>query len=218
MKRSREQAWAQMPKTALTEEHVRNCKVLPDRDALINVLPKAATVAEFGVFRGEFSEKILSIAKPKMLHLVDAWEGERFAGTFKHVEQRFADEARVKITKAYSTEVIATFPRAYFDWVYIDTNHQFKTTYSELKGLRGKIKRGGFIAGHDFCTGNPVTPVLYGVVQACHLFCSKFDWEFRYITLDPNGHFSFCLARKQQPTLLRIKSALIARTQALLKS
>lgn len=58
-----------------------------------------------------------------------------------------------------------------------------------------KIKQGGRIAGHDFCAGNVVDAIPYGVVEACTKFCKDFHWEFEYMTLESHGHFSFSLKR-----------------------
>ncbi|MGO8484993.1 hypothetical protein AB9F39_38295, partial [Rhizobium leguminosarum] len=51
------------------------------------------------------------------------------------------------------------------DWAYIDTDHSFELTWQELLICEKKVKRTGRIAGHDFCTGNKVKPIVYGVVE-----------------------------------------------------
>ncbi len=82
-----------------------------------------------------------------------------------------------------------------FDWIYLDTDHSYETTLSELRLAAPKLKPGGLLAGHDYCTGNVITPVPYGVVEACHRFCVEAGWRFRFIALEERGRNSFALAR-----------------------
>jgi len=49
------------------------------------------------------------------------------------------------------TEVINSFRDSYFDFVYIDGDHSYKGAKSDLKNYYSKVKRGGVIAGHDYC-------------------------------------------------------------------
>ena len=43
------------------------------RDFMFDVLPKGGVVIEVGVFDGDFSERILALNEPRVLHLVDPW-------------------------------------------------------------------------------------------------------------------------------------------------
>ena len=45
-----------------------------DRDGLISQLPKLSRWAEVGVYRGDFSEKILDYCNPSELILIDNWK------------------------------------------------------------------------------------------------------------------------------------------------
>jgi len=47
--------------------------ILHNKDEFLQMLPKGGKWAEIGVFRGDFSEKILTISEPKELHLIDPW-------------------------------------------------------------------------------------------------------------------------------------------------
>ena len=50
-----------------------------------------------------------------------------------------------------STVVIDNFPKNFFDFVYIDGDHSYKGAKSDLRNYYPKVKRGGVIAGHDYC-------------------------------------------------------------------
>lgn len=191
-------AKAAMPMTALDAVHTENCRVLPDRRDLLRHLPKGGIAAEIGAAFGDFSKEIFALNQPAQLHLIDAWETQRYRKGLDQIKDDLADKIAAEalvIHQGYSTERLAECADDFFDWVYIDTNHTYETTYQELVLSAQKTKPQGLIAGHDFCTGNIVKPVLYGVVQAVNEFCVKHGWQYRYITLESHGHFSFCLSR-----------------------
>lgn len=187
-----------MPEVRLEPRHTERCRVLPDRNALLDRMPRGGVAAEIGVAFGDFSAEILTRMAPARLHLVDPWAGERYGGGFDRVAARFAAEigtGQVEMHRGISTEMLPGFPEASLDFAYIDTDHSYRTTRDELRLCAPLIRPGGRIAGHDFCTGNVVQPVVYGVVQAVTEFCAGHDWGFEYLTLESNGHASFCIVR-----------------------
>jgi hypothetical protein len=182
----------------LLERHTENCQVLPNRISLLDQLPKDLIVAEVGVAFGKFSEEIWKRMRPRKFHLIDMWESDRFSAGLKIVKQRFNEQlyaGDVVIHQGFSTQMLESFPDGYLDFVYIDTTHAFDLTFKELVESSRKVSERGLIGGHDFCTGNIVTPVVYGVIQACNRFCVEHDWRYKYLTLDTDGHFSFVLER-----------------------
>ena len=189
----------QVPKIALTEKHVKNCELLPNRHVLLSKLTKGGKVAEIGVNQGEFSELILEIAEPNLLHLIDAWNSKTYhAGLFEKVADKFKsliDNGRVQMHRELSTAAAGGFEDDYFDWIYIDTDHSYATTKEELLRYASKIKRGGIIAGHDYTTGNWNAFCRYGVIEAVHEFCVMHDWELVYLTVEPEGYRSFAVTR-----------------------
>jgi predicted O-methyltransferase YrrM len=186
------------PEVSVRDEHTRNCRVLPDRLALLDHLPKGGTAAEVGVASGHFTRSILQRNQPRLLHLIDMWASERYSEGLDEVRVHNWAVFATDILQAHrgrSVDVLATFPDACFDWIYIDTDHSYETTIAELRTAAPKIKAGGFIAGHDFCTGNVIAPWPYGVVEACNQFCVEDGWQYRFIALDPRGYHSFGLSR-----------------------
>ena len=189
---------AKVPQFDLDNCHTENCRVLADRQELLKRLPRHGVAAEIGAAFGDFTAEILKLAAPSKLHLIDAWDTERYRQGMETIKEKLPAEIaaeKVVLNQGYSTDILAQFDDDYFDWVYIDTNHSYRTTYQELLLSARKVKPDGLIAGHDFCTGNAAKALPYGVVEACAEFCVKFGWQHRYLALDPGGHFSFCLAR-----------------------
>jgi hypothetical protein len=188
-----------IPRYKLNEIHISNLKVLVSREKMLEMFPKNGIVAEIGVDKGEFSEKIFNIASPKKLHLVDIWDSERYPKALHRiVEELFAEEiknARVEINLGLSTTVVNTFDDSYFDWIYIDTDHTYATTRSELEMYSKKIKPGGIIAGHDYIQGNWNGMARYGVIEAVYEFCVKNSWEIIYLSMEIDHAPSFAIRK-----------------------
>jgi len=179
--------------------HLIDTKVLKDRETLLENLPKGGIVCELGVNKGDFSEKILKINKPSKLHLVDIWKSARYNNKIKKiVEEKFKNEINdkvIELNNGYSTEVLKTFKDNYFDWVYIDTSHNYEDTIKELNLSKNKVKRNGIITGHDYITRSSSLGIKYGVVEAVNEFCVKDNWKLIFLTLECNGHSSFALKK-----------------------
>jgi len=186
------------PQHVLEAQHVAGAIVLPTRNDLLDRMPKNAVVAEIGVAYGDFTAEIVSRTQPQKLHLIDLWEGDRYGPGGEKVISAFQsliDSGRIVTNRGRSVEVLKEMPDEYFDWVYLDTDHSYHLTSRELRYCAAKVKKNGRILGHDFTSGNVITPVPYGVIEACHEFCKLFRWRYEYLTLEPHGHFSFCLKR-----------------------
>ncbi|MGG6897556.1 class I SAM-dependent methyltransferase [Rhizobium sp. BR 315] len=187
-----------MPHTQLSLQHTENARLLPDRGELLCRLPQGGVGAEIGAAFGDFTGEILEKNAPRELYLIDAWDTPRYQDGLQQIRMKYRgalENDRLRIVQGYSTVRLAEFPNSFFDWVYIDTNHSFETTWEELVISNSKVRPQGRIAGHDFCSGNVVDAVPYGVVEACTKFCKDFHWQFEYLTMESHGHFSFSLKR-----------------------
>jgi len=190
-----------MPIPEIGYEHVHNARLLATREQMLSLLPKSGVVAELGVDHGIFSQKILDINQPSKLHLVDVWHSNRYPEKlFYEVGERFRSEiktSKVEINRGLSTEVVKQFPDKYFDWIYIDTVHDFKITRQELEMYLPKMKAGGIIAGHDFIVGEIDVPWKYGVIEAVYEFCNSHDWEIIYLTMERGISPSFAIKQRE---------------------
>lgn len=184
--------------------HVSECRLLPSRRHLLQHIPKGGIAAEVGVAFGDFSSEIIAYAQPKVLHLIDIWAADRYSAGFERVVGKFQseiDQGSVVINKNLSLDGLSKYASGTFDFVYIDTIHDYDLTLQELVLASTKMKPGGLIGGHDFCSGNVVAPVVYGVIQACHRFCREYNWRYKYLTLETGTSFSFCLEKGAAPEL-----------------
>src|SRR5262249_12234647 len=77
----------------LKPRHINNLRVVTTRFVLLTQLPSNGIVAEVGVDDGDYSEKILTLSKPKRLHLIDAWSSKRYGDDkLNKVRSRFRAE------------------------------------------------------------------------------------------------------------------------------
>jgi hypothetical protein len=144
------------------------------RACVLNQISRNSVCAEVGVYKGDFSELILR-REPKKLHLIDPWKFEEdaaYAGSFyggtlgknqanmesiyQSVLERFCSEIRSEVVEVHrdaSEKSSSQFPDNYFDWIYIDGNHQYEFVKSDLEIFLPKVKMHGLLAGDDY--GSP---------------------------------------------------------------
>jgi len=132
------------------------------RAFLLKEMPKNSICAEIGTYDGDFAKKILYFTNPKKIHLIDPWVDSWHAGAphqdkmdnrYQNVLKRFDREinlGQVVINRGYSHEIYNSFEDNYFDWIYIDGNHQYEFVKKDLELYYPKIKIGGFITGDDY--------------------------------------------------------------------
>ena len=166
----------------------------PRRERFLRNLPKHTVGAEIGVFRGQFTRHILDIVRPSRLHLVDAWwllYGERYPdwgaytdhgrlGTREAYEEvreivRRHDRAGAAVIHVASDlECLEGFPPETFDWVYLDSSHEYEHTQRELALLLPRMKRDGVICGDDW--HDDPAHEHHGVARAVREFCEREGW------------------------------------------
>lgn len=174
-----------------------------DRKFLLEFLPKNAICAEIGVFKGEFSKQILKITKPNKLYLIDTWtydepnhgvyfeenlNQEFFDKLYSYVKKTFEKKSNVIIKKGDSVNVLKTFNDSFFDWIYIDGNHEYSAVKLDLELSFQKVKPEGFIIGDDYVKSSKLND---GVIRAVNEFVDAFPVEL--ITVQK---FQFIIRKK----------------------
>ena len=122
------------------------------------------SVAEVGVYRGDFAQKILKKNQGiENYTMIDPWrnlsdwnkpsnkDNETFEKFYQETIEKtdFAKEKRV-VHRGKTTEVINQIQDNTYDFVYIDGDHTLKGISIDLINLWPKVKENGFIVGDDF--------------------------------------------------------------------
>jgi len=198
-KRYRKKVFADYPKANFPTKCVEGCISLATREDLLLKLKPNAVVAEIGVFKADFSQKIMQATKPQKMFLIDVWGSDRYNDShFEKVTKIFANEiesGQVEIIRKLSFDGIQDLEDSSLDWVYLDTDHMLETTRKELALLESKIKPGGIIAGHDYIQGNWNGGYRYGVVEAVREFCIAKNWKLVYLTHELEINPSFAIQK-----------------------
>jgi hypothetical protein len=164
----------------LTARNLGNCKVVANREVILQQMKKGGIVAEVGVQEGHFSKLILQLCQPKELHLIDC------ILTGYSIEQKFKreiDRGQVILHESDSSTAISKFPDAYFDFMYIDADHSYEGVQRDIQAAKTKIKEGGFLIFNDYTYWSPGECINYGVIQAVNELCVKENWEMIYFAL-----------------------------------
>jgi len=157
-------------------------EVFPTRADLYTVLPKNAIGAELGVRFGENAKILRRVASPKLLHLIDIWDGPT---AWEQVNNRFADRPRFKIHRATTRRASREFGTEYFDWIYVDADHRYVAVLDDLRTYHSKVKKGGLVLGHDFFNHTGVQDGVsdgMGVIRAVLECVADGLYEFMYLT------------------------------------
>lgn len=143
---------------------------------LARLLPKQAKVLELGVFAGESTQQFLKYANDlQMIFCVDSWAGHydpddlASEADMEIAETVFrltaATDQRVAVFRMDLMQLAEMLAPAQFDMIYLDADHRYESVKKSLKAWIGKIKSGGYFAGHDY--GEPTHP---GVKKAVDEF------------------------------------------------
>jgi hypothetical protein len=117
---------------------------------------------EVGTFRGEFSRQIVSNWNGT-LYMVDVWRplGQEYIDASNHVNfgsglyhdainNIVGFEDRAIMVRASSTIASDIFADESLDFVYIDANHAYEFVKEDIAKWWPKVKKGGWLCGHDF--------------------------------------------------------------------
>lgn len=115
---------------------------------------------EIGVFRGVYSEHLLSYSYLTVLYSVDPWLSfptpETAESFYLETQQRLAKfRERSQIIRTTALDAASYFQDNFFDFVYIDSSHTYEDTQAELIAYWPKMKPNGLFCGHDYanCEG-----------------------------------------------------------------
>ena len=182
------------------------------RDFVLRRLPRGSSGAEIGVWKAEFSERILRIVRPAHLHLVDPWrlaaenqsawwgansglDPNGMEAIFLDVQRRMASNiasGQVVLHRATSVEAALSILDGSLDWVYLDGDHLYDPVLKDLESWWPKIRPGGWILGDDY--DMPQSRWKDGVTLAAKKFSADLGLQVDY-----PGRHQFVLQKPEAP-------------------
>lgn len=151
-------------------------KLYADRETMLHALPKGGTVAEVGVWRGDFSKVIWETCRPAELHLIDIdftpfnWP-----------------EARAVRHQGDSSTILRSFKNETFDWIYVDGDHAYDGVCNDLAAAHSALKPGGYLMCNDYANWCSPAVTPYGVARAVNEFVLREGYSVEGFALHPAG-------------------------------
>jgi len=178
------------PPPPLEQRHVENARLFADRYTLLDSLPKGGTVAEIGVWKGDFSAEILRRVRPEFLHLFDL-DLVRF-----DVRRRFAECAEYVIFHEGDCALtLQEVPDRTFDWIYIDAAHDYESVRRDAGLAAKKIKDRGTLVFNDYLMWSHREALPYGVVRAVNELCVNDGWKVTAFALHNGMYCDIAICR-----------------------
>jgi len=149
---------------------------------------------EIGVWKGENALSLLTKSSIKKLYLIDPYKVDKdytqpylneiedlkdAENIAKYKLRKFDD--KIVWIKKFSNDAIDDVPNG-LDFVYIDGNHRYEFVKKDIENYYPKVKKGGFIGGHDFeFTNTNDCSVSRAVLEFVinndlRLFCLEEEW------------------------------------------
>ena len=178
---------------ALTERHVRNCRVFAGREEMLALVPTGAVCAEVGTETGYFSAQILERTRPSALHLVDLDLSKIRYEEFSI--QRAIDSGVVRLHQGDSSEVLQRFEDGSFDWLYVDGDHSYEGVVRDIEQVERVVKPDGLIVFNDYTQYSPLERLPYGVMKAVNELCLRSAYELVGLALHGMGYFDVAVRK-----------------------
>jgi len=156
-----------------------------NREKVLDLITTDSVCVEIGVWKGEFSQRILK-RKPEKLVLIDPWITQEYEGRFYFIEQQkmdniyhsvcdmFSGDNRVQIIRSKSDEANLDIG---IDWLYIDGNHSYENVLEDLEHYYPKMNNVSYMCGDDF--GWTDKYCNKGPSQAVEDFCTKMKLVYK---------------------------------------
>ncbi len=135
---------------------------------LCRFIGSVQNMVEVGSAHGESAWIFTDMWPNVKVTCIDPWDSDRYGKKAKaDFDTRHGWNPNVKSIVGRSVEVLSQIPDASLDFVYLDAMHDYDNVKKDIEAWLPKIKKGGWIGGHDFVSrARKELPEFPGVVQA----------------------------------------------------
>jgi len=191
----------------ISEDQTRLTKILGRRSGIIEKLKlknKPLRIMEIGVMAGDFAKEMHDNLVIEKMVLIDPFNnndymslnGEmRFTSNtnLQYIKNLFKENNTVEILPGFSSDILAKYflgtsmPEK-FDFIYIDSDHQFLNTYNEILYASQILKSDGIIGIDDYTLSLNDPIFVCEVMQAVTEFLeTNRDWKVIYYSFNDAG-------------------------------
>lgn len=167
------------------------CNQLPfDRRELIRIFGELGyrVGLEIGVNNGRFAQFMCETIPDLKYYGVDPYN--RY-DDFQLASTRMMEKSYQKsiaklipfdatIVKTFSALAYSKFEDSYFDFIYVDGNHDFNYVFSDILLWLPKIRKGGVMSGHDYLEEVGVKPAVDFCIKSFRIdqwfLCNDTSW------------------------------------------
>lgn len=158
---------------------------------------------EIGVAAGEFSEKIIADHKTKLIGVdsykpYTGYKDYTLPQTFQKLKdqmlKRVGSNHNFSLLEGWSTQFFHIFQDESLDFVYVDGNHSYEYTLSDIEEWWPKVKKGGIMCGDDYA--GPVRHA-YDVIRAVDDFVAKYEIPELIIYTNGEGPAQWLIKKSQ---------------------
>jgi len=164
---------------------------------------------EIGTHKGEFTKEFCKAGLK--IYTIDPWMGFSGQGRtqkVQYVQDSYYEDAKkilipfenCSIIRKTSMDALEDFKNSSLDFVYIDGDHNFRHTASDIYEWSKKVRIGGVVSGHDYFNTLPTSSnVVCHVKSVVDAYVKMFEIDNFYLYGgietakhgDPDKYFSW---------------------------
>jgi hypothetical protein len=174
----------------LPQAAVNDARLYADRVEALRYFPKGGRVAEVGTLAGWYAEKIFKEVVPSELHLFDL-DFKLLTVERPEISQR----SNIMLHQGDSSKKLAMLPDGYFDWIYIDGDHELEGVRKDAAVAVHKIKLDGILVFNDYTPWSIIELNDYGVMPIVHELLHGGEWKVAYFALHRQMYCDIAICR-----------------------
>jgi protein-L-isoaspartate O-methyltransferase len=174
----------------LTQAAVKDARLFADRVEALQFFQQGQTVAELGTQAGWYAQRIVETLAPRELHLFDL-----DFGLLEAEREELSRLETVTLHKGDSAEMLGGLPDQYFDWIYVDGDHNIDGVKRDASVAVRKVKQDGILVFNDYTPWSIMELNDYGVMPVVNNLIHGGEWKVVYFTFHQHMYCDIAIRR-----------------------